>query len=465
MTVDMKVASRRSARLIIVGLDVAAASFIEHLTAAIRIPTVSHSDRAAIDYGEFVRFREFLRATYPLTHQRMQREVIGGHSLLYTWAGSAADTKPILLMAHQDVVPIEPDADWERPPFAGLADDEYLWGRGTLDDKGSLIAILEAAERLLGRGFWPRCTIYLAFGHDEEIGGSEGAAVIAASLAERKVRLEFVLDEGGAVTTGVFPMIDGPLALIGIGEKGAVDIEITAMGEGGHSSMPPPSSAVGVLAEAIRAIETNPMPPRLAEQQHLLGRLAELSTWPRSTVLRHHRLFAGRLKRRFAAGPHTSALIRTTAAVTMVAGGVKSNVLPKEARAVVNFRIMPGDSSTGVVDHVRSLVGDRVAIHIVEGGFTGEPSPLSDPTSDAYELVANTIGAAFAGAPAAPWILMAGTDSRYFHPIADNVFRFAPFTVTAEDMNRIHGAGERIRTTEAAAAVAFYEQLMTAAGS
>ncbi|HEX5631503.1 MAG TPA: M20/M25/M40 family metallo-hydrolase, partial [Acidimicrobiia bacterium] len=263
-----------------------AGRFLEHLAAAIRIPTVSTED--GMDAAVFGDMRRFIESTYPNVHARLSREVVGEHTLFYTWPGTDPDAAPLLLMAHQDVVPVEPgtEEDWEHPPFSGAVAGEHLWGRGAIDDKGSLIGILEAVEGLLDLGFAPGPTIHLLFGHDEEVGGIRGAAVIARRLASAGDRLGLVVDEGGAVVSGLFPGV-GPLALIGIGEKASLDVEITAVGDGGHSSLPPASTAVGKLAAAVRAIEEHPLPARLDVQRPFLEALSGAIGGLRGVLLRN----------------------------------------------------------------------------------------------------------------------------------------------------------------------------------
>lgn len=444
----------------------AGAAFLEHLAAAVRFETVSYEDTSRVDFGAFEQFREFLAATYPLVHQHLEREIVAGHSLLYTWRGSDPEAKPLLLMAHQDVVPVEPgtEDDWEEPPFSGAENEWYMYGRGTLDDKGSLIGILEAVESLSAEGFEPAATVMLAFGHDEEAGG-KGAEAIAALLAERGVHCSLVLDEGGAVAVDFLPGIDVPVALIGIGEKGYVNVRLTAAGSGGHSSAPPKHTAIGRLAGAIAALEEHPMPPRLDAQSGLFEVLGDLMPGPRAMAMKRPELFGAVIERRMAAQPTTNALIRTTGAATIVAGGVKPNVLPQEATAIVNFRIMPGDSVETVVDHVRDVVGPGVEVTVDESGFAADPPALSDPDSRQFELIASLARELCGAAAVAPWILTGATDSRHFIPIADQVLRFAPFTAAADDFQRFHGTGERVRRADADNVVAFYRSLLERAGS
>ena len=445
--------------------DEAAHAFLAHLAEAVRIPTVSAED-GTNDPDGFARFRSFLTATYPRVHQRLGLETIGEHTLLFTWSGSNADVPPFLLMAHQDVVPVEPGTEdaWPHEPFSGEIDSEYLWGRGSLDDKGALIGILEAVEGLLGEAFEPGPTVYLLFGHDEEVGGTRGAAIAAESLGRRGIRLGFVLDEGGAVASGMVPGVDVPLGLIGIGEKLSIDVDITAGGDGGHSSMPPRHTAVGRVAAAVKAVEDHPMPARFEAQKGLFEVLARVMHGPRAVFLRHLDVSRKLVERAFAASPQTNALIRTTAAATMIGGGVKSNVLPQEARATVNLRVIPGDSVTAVLDHIRSVVGDEVRVTLTEFGHHGDPAPLSSMETPGWRCIAETVGEVFPGAVPTPWILFGATDSRYFTPIADGVYRFTPFTATPDDLSRIHGTGERVRLSDAPGAVAFYRRLIVRAG-
>jgi len=453
-----------SARLV-PPIDEAGDRFLELLAQSVRFPTVSTDD--GYDEAVFDEFHTFLAGAFPQVHALLEMERVGGgHSLLFRWPGSDGDILPFLLMAHQDVVPVEPgtEGEWPQPPFSGVRDDEHLWGRGTLDDKGSLIALLQAIEGLLAERFTPGPSIYIFLGHDEESGG-RGAVAAADLLGKRGVRFSFVLDEGGAVAEELLPGVAAPLALVGVGEKASLDVVVSARGEGGHSSAPPAHSAVGRVAAAITRIEDNPMPARLEVQRPFLRALASVMRGPRALLLRHAERLGPIVERRLSASPMTSALIRTTAAATMVSGGVKSNVLPQEAEAVVNFRILPGDTASGVLDHVRSLVGDQVTVTArTFGESPPDPPALSSTESEAFRVVSGAIGDVFPGVTVAPWILLGATDSRYFRPIADDVYRFAPFTVTPEDMGRIHGTAERIRVGDAAGAVAFYRHLIVRAG-
>jgi carboxypeptidase PM20D1 len=438
---------------------------LERLGAAVRIPTVSYEEREKVDTAALDEMHRFLEENYPLLHRHLNREVVAGHSLLFTWEGTDREADPIVLMAHLDVVPVEPgtESEWPHPPFGGKTADGYLWGRGALDDKASLIGIGEAVEALLSEGFAPAATVYLVFGHDEEIGGSEGASTIATLLEERGVRPRFVIDEGGAVVEGLLAGIGSPVALVGIAEKGYVNLELTAVAEGGHSSTPPVQGAIDTLARAIGRLGRRPMPAHLETQRPFFKALAPVLPRPLRLAIRNLDVMKPFIERRLAPDPMTNALIRTTIAVTMVSGGVKPNVIPQQASATANVRIMPGDTSESVIDHVRRVVGPAVTVRRVEGGFTAEPSDLSSTESDSFALVAETVRETFGEIPVVPWILMGATDSRHFLGIAGDVYRFAPFRATPDDMTRIHGTGERLRTADADRVVAFYRRLITAA--
>jgi len=442
-------------------LSDAGTAFLDHLAEAVRIPTVAYEDASRVDFARFAELRAFLELTYPLVHRHLERELVDEHSLLFTWRGSDASAAPIMLLAHQDVVPVEPDTEgeWEYPPFSGHQSEEYLHGRGALDDKASLIGIFEAIEWLLDEGFRPTATVYIGCGHDEEAGGT-GAESIARLFAERRVHLSLVLDEGGAVAVDFLPGISAPVALVGIGEKGYVDVALSARGAGGHSSAPPPSTAVGLVARAVAAIEDHPMPARLDVQHGLFDALAGVASGLRALPLRHAGRFGGLLERRLAATPTTNALIRTTTAVTMVSGGVKPNVLPQQATALVNFRVMPGDTVEDVLEHCRAVVPEGVEVARAQSSFAADPPPMADPESEQFTGVAAAIQSHFEVGAIAPWILTGATDSRHFAPLADEVLRFVPLTVSAEDFGRFHGTDERIRRADADAAVGFYRTLL-----
>lgn len=232
------------------------------LAGALPFRTIAHQDSAAFDAAEFDRFHQYLARTFPRVHATLTREAVGAASLLYRWPGSDSTLAPGILMAHQDVVPVEPgtEGDWTQPAFSGAIADGYVWGRGAMDDKGNLVAQLEAVETMLARGYTPKRTVYLAYGHDEEVGGLRGAVRIVELLRSRGIRPAFVVDEGGALAEGMMPGLSRPMALVGIAEKGYLSLELAVQVEGGHSSMPPRETAVGILSAAVRRLELNQMP-------------------------------------------------------------------------------------------------------------------------------------------------------------------------------------------------------------
>ena len=447
-----------------VPLAIDTAGAAARLAGALQFRTISRDESASPDGQaliEFARFQEYLRTRFPKLHGRLKREVTNGYSLLYTWRGSDTSIAPILLMAHQDVVPVEAESSWTYPPFAGRIADGYVWGRGALDDKGNLMAILEAVERLVAEGATPHTTIYLAFGHDEEVGGRNGAARTAALLASRGVRLQYVVDEGGAITTGLVPGISGPVALVGIAEKGYVSLELTVQAEGGHSSMPPPQTAIGILGDAVAELEEQQMPRRISgATAAMLDYIGPEMSFSRRLALGNRWLLSGVIEREFGATPSGNAMLRTTTAPTIIAAGVKDNVLPSMARAVVNFRILPGDSVAGVVAHAKEAIDDpRVTIRVIPES-ANEPSPVSPDTSMSFRLMENTLRRIAPGVIVTPWLVVGGTDARHFDKLTSNVYRTGALSLTRADLARIHGTNERVAITDYARNIAFYVTLL-----
>ena len=438
-------------------------AFLEHLAHAVQMDTTVHTDRTLNDPAAMHAMHVFIADTYPHLGEQCIRQVINGQSLLYTWEGADPAAAPIVLMAHMDVVPVEPGThdDWTVAPFSGAIVDGHLWGRGSLDDKGPLVAILEAVEHLLVDGFVPARTIHLAFGHDEEIGGAEGGRLIADALDERGVRPWFVLDEGGGVVDDLPMMSALPVALVKTTEKGWLSITLTATGEGGHSSIPPASTAAGTLARALVALESNPMPSKVRALEDLVAAVASRMDPKVRALMTNLRVTGPAVTKLLASKPTTDALIRTTTAITMLSAGVKDNVLPQEATAVVNFRILPGDTVDDVLDHVRNVVGPDIDI-AVHGDYSWGPLRPSSIESEAGKVVAAAVVDTFPEAVVAPWTLTGATDSRYYASTAGDIYGFGPFTLDA-GMSGIHGTDERVRVADAERAVSFYCRLLRTA--
>lgn len=432
-----------------------------HLSLAIRAKTVSYDDRPP-DALSFYEMHRTLETLYPRVHATLERHIVSDYSLLYRWPGRNPELPAAMFCAHLDVVPAGEDSlgQWQYPPFSGEIAEDQVWGRGALDVKGQLIALMEAAEGLLKAGFQPERTIYFAFGEDEETGGRRGAAQIAALLAERGETLEVVLDEGGAIMQGTLPGVELPVALIGIAEKGHLTLRLRVEQPEGHSSAPPPSTAIGILARAITAIEDHPFPARLAFLRETFRTIGAAASPALQLIFANPWLFGGLLKRRLSADPKTNAAIRTTAAVTMTRGGVKENVLPPSAEAIVNLRLMPGDSIEAVVERIRQVVDDQnVRIEAVPEG-SWEASPVTSPDQPAYQSLSRAVREVFPGVVTAPYLVMGATDSRYYTAICENVLRLTPVVMTREDLDTIHSVNERISVAALGRMVQFYQHLM-----
>jgi carboxypeptidase PM20D1 len=434
----------------------------QHLGKAIQFKTISYQDPSHCDENEFLKLHKFLEKTFPTVHSTLTKEPVENYSLLYTWKGRNAKLNPILLMSHLDVVPIAPgtESNWVYPPFSGEVKEGYIWGRGSMDIKSGVMSILEAVEHLVKEGFQPERTVYLAFGHDEEVGGPHGASSIAALLQSRNVVLEYVLDEGGAITKGVVPGVSAPVALVGIAEKGYISVELTVKSEGGHSSMPPRETAVGILSAAIHNLGIHRFPGKIKgvvrELFHYAG--PEMS-FGKKVTFANLWLFGRVVKTQLARSPKTDALIRTTTAPTIIEGGTKENVLPEEVRAVVNFRILPGETTKTVLDHVRKTIDDpRVKVTTLEQAWN--PSVVSDIQSETFKELQKTIRQIFPGTVVTPYLVTGATDSRHYAKLTRNVFKCIPLIATPEDLKRVHGTNERISVENYKQCIQFFVQLI-----
>ncbi len=445
-------------------IAVDARSVAQHLGAAVRFQTVSYGGgvREAEKNAALDAMRAWMARTYPNFHKAAKRELVG-KSLLFTWKGANPGLTPILLMAHMDVVPVVPGTEksWSHGPFAGDVAGGYVWGRGSIDDKGPLVMILEASERLAKSGFTPQRTIMFAFGQDEEVGGAQGNAVIADMLGRRGVRLDFVLDEGGAIVEEPFPGVERPVAFVAVAEKGYLSLELVAHGEGGHSSRPSHDLAVVRLAEAIIKVEDHPFASGLdAIQREKLGVLAPFVPFPQRLLLANLWLCEPLVDRLVEIEPDGAARLHTTIAPTMIAGGVKDNVLPPEVRATINFRLHPRDTIESVIEHVRKAVDDPKVDVIALGETKAEASKVADIHGAAYKFLADQIQSSFGNIPVAPDTTTGATDSRHYLPIADAVFHLDPFRFGPDDLMRVHGTNERLAVRDLAPAVAFYMRLI-----
>ena len=436
----------------------------ERLGGAIRFQTIASREDPDANAAEFRKLHDYLQQRYPRTHATLKRELVGGLSLLYTWPGTDPQAKSILLMAHQDVVPVSPgtESKWEVPPFSGEVKGGYVWGRGSWDDKGNLIAQMEAVEMLVASGFKPRQTIYLAYGHDEEVSGQRGAVEIAKLLQSRGVKLEFVLDEGLLITDGIMPGLAKPAALIGIAEKGFLSVVLKVPATPGHSSMPPPkgSSAIGMMSAALRRLDDEQLPANIrGVAREMFETLAPEMGGFQRVALSNLWLFGPVVQAQLEKGASTNAMLRTTTALTVVKAGNAENVIPGLAEAVVNFRLLPGETIASVTDHVKQKAGsDRFELMALPGA--AEPSPVSPTQSASYQLINRTMRQLFPDVLVAPGLMVAATDSRHFTALSDHVYRFSPVRARPEDLSRFHGTNERIATANLAEVVRFYHQLL-----
>ncbi|WP_394838025.1 M20 family peptidase [Pendulispora rubella] len=440
-----------------------AARVAEHLARALQFKTVSHAEPSEDDAAQFEGLQRYLAETYPKVHAALAREVIGGRALVYTWRGSDPSLRPILLAAHQDVVPVEPGTEgtWTHPPFEGMVADGFVWGRGAIDDKGSVVAILEAVEALLAEHVTPRRSVVIALGCDEEVGGMAGAKAMAASFAAKGMRFEYVLDEGSMVTHGIVPEASSPVALIGLTEKGMATIELAVDTPTGHSSMPPPRTSVGVLARAIDRLEAHPMPPRLTPMtRQLLEAIAPDLSFGKRVVASNLWLFSPLVVSAMTTHEASNAAVRTTTAPTVFHAGVRANVLPATARALVNFRILPGDTVEGVLAHAKQTVADdRVQVKLHDT-FASDPPPVSTHDSPAFRAIEAAVRELFPEAIVAPTLVLGATDARHYTSLAEGVYHFSPFVVGPQDLPRVHGTDERTPVGGLATAVLFYERLL-----
>jgi carboxypeptidase PM20D1 len=444
-----------------VTLDEAGA--VKRFVGAIQIPTESKAD-APPDQTAMQQFRDYLQASFPKVHATMQREVLPDGALLFTWTGTDPSAKPVILMGHMDVVPVPQEAlvKWTHPPYSGDLADGFIWGRGTADDKIHVLSLMEAAETLIDQGFTPARTILFAFGCDEENGGTYGAREIVKLLQSRGVKAEFVLDEGGAVVKGFLPGVDRSLAVVGIAEKGYVDLTLTTKGVGGHSSEPPVHTAIGQLSAALAKLEAHPFPgvmtPVLEEQYTAI---APYMPFGKKLVLANLWLFkpvivAGALK-----DPVQAGSFHTTTAEDMVSGGFKDNALPPSARAVINFRILPGETTVSVTDRVKRVIDDPgVSVVDEKANDPRNPSPVSPIDSEAYKTLTGTIKANFPNAIVSPYMVAAATDATWYTPLSPNVYRFLAFEADTSMLSMIHGVNERIAPEKYVKTVQFTAQLI-----
>lgn len=434
-------------------------SAVTHLQQALQLPTISWGVDKPIDTTAFAGFQRFLENSYPLLHQQLSRQVFGQFTYLYHWKGTDTTLPPVILMGHYDVVPVEPGTEhiWRQPPFSGALVADTIWGRGTVDDKGAVVAILESVEKLLTEKFVPTRSMYLCFGHDEEIGGNRGAKVVANYLKSQNVNAYFVLDEGGMIK------IDGkiatqPLGIIGIQEKGYASYKLSVAIPGGHSSQPDPETAIDILAKALTRLRQKPTPANIPEAtQSFLNALASVSpSFTTRMAVANQWIFGSVLQKNLTNDRQTSAMIRTTLVPTMLDAGVKDNVIPTAATAVVNSRIIPGETPESVQAYIRQTINDeRVVISAYDNNWW-PPSGKTSTESEAFEVVGKALKKVIDNPVIAPYLVIGATDSRYFRPLSARVMNFSATSF----MEGYHGSNERLPVNEYRRMIAFISHLI-----
>ena len=441
-------------------------SIVRHMSEAITIPTVSHGDNDNTPREPFEDFITWLAETYPLVHSQLSTEQIAQYSLLYKWQGSGGGGKPILLTAHYDVVPVPQSSrdQWQHEPFGGEVEDGAVWGRGALDDKSAVIAIMEAVTLLLESGQQPQQDVYIAIGHDEEVGGYEGAAGIVAELKQRGIQFEWSLDEGSFVLDGIIPGLEVPLAGINLAEKGFLTIEIIARSEGGHSSMPPHDMAIYMLTDVLNDLHETPFALHMDSGPSIDMYLAIARYMPfkKRMVFANRWLFDPLLENALTQNPIAGAMLRTTIAPTMLQAGIKANILAPEARATVNLRIHPQDDVDEVVASLRNTIErDGVTIDILN---KAPASPISRAGSAGFVRLASVARKTFGNVIVAPGLTIAGTDSKHYGEVSDDSYRFNPMVIDSDDLATFHGVNERISIDNLVKATSFYATLIMEPG-
>jgi len=446
------------------------ARVVASLSQAVQLRTVSHESKADNDFTEFARFLGFMEARYPRTFGTLHVEKIGEYSRLLRWAGSDSSLAPVMFDAHYDVVPIEPgtEADWEYPAFSGAIEDGYVWGRGTIDDKGGFIATFEAIEELLAEGYAPERTLIFSAVHDEEAGGAEGAVLVAKKLLSEGIQLEYLVGEGGFLVSES-PVVgnDRLMAMVSTGEKGFTTLILRARAEGGHSSRPPRDNAIIRLSRAVTRLHETPFDPELKPPvSDMFEALAPHTPGFRGFLMNNLWLSRGLLAKGLADDPNMSGMVRTTTAVTMFNSGVKENVVPQVAEAAVNFRRLPSMTPTKLVAAVREIIDDpEIEIEISEVVAAGEVLPVSDKNGSGFKMIESAILAEVPDAVVVPALMIATSDTRHYGGLTPNIYRFHTATVSGEDGAGVHGTNERAAIDGLERSVKISRRLIIGAGA
>jgi carboxypeptidase PM20D1 len=429
-----------------------------HLSQALQIKTVSFGDTLPIDTAEFIRFRTFMETTYPLMHQQLEKQSFNLFSYVFKWKGKDTLAKPYVLMAHTDVVPVEAVAEskWTYPSFSGRIEKDTIWGRGAVDDKSSAIAIMEAVEALLHEGYAPERTIYLAFGHDEEIAGKRGANIFSKWFKEQKINPALVVDEGGMIDSQKFKSVGKPVAVIGTGEKGYTNIDLTVEIPGGHSSQPEKETAIDILNKAIVNVRKEQMPALITPPVLELLSRTSIGSFSTRMAMANLWLFKGSVVGKMEENKQTNALVHTTLVPTIVKAGIKDNVIPTIAKATFNSRILPGQTSDDVLNFVKQAVNDERVSVTKQTISLIEPSPITPTDHPAFQQVSAIVKKTAPNVLISPYLMIGASDSRYFRSFSDAVLNFTP----VQDAKGFHGIDERIGISDLSRMITFYKLLM-----
>ena len=431
---------------------------VENLQKLITFKTISNVDPKKEDDEEFEKLVNELPKLYPEVFKTCEFKRFDGRALLFKWKGKA-EGDPSVLMAHYDVVPVDGSA-WEEPPFDGVIKDGYLWGRGAIDTKVTFNATLTAANELIKAGFVPEKDIYMAFSGGEEVAGP-GAGNIVDYFEASGIRPALVIDEGGAVVEGVFPGVKEKCGLIGIAEKGMINVTYTAKSAGGHASAPKPNTPVAVVSKACCRVERHPfkfhITKPVAEMFDTLGRR---STFTYRMIFANLWLFKGILdKLCVKSGGELNALVRTTVAFTKMQGSDAFNVIPTEATMLSNIRLNPEDSIESATEYLNKVIGDD-SVTLSVGDNATEPTIISDIDCDGYKKVASAVASTWKGTVVAPYLMVQGSDSRRYQRITDKIYRFSAVELSKEERSAIHGNNERIKVETIKKSVEFYIRLI-----
>ena len=450
--------------------DINVQRYRENLSKAIQFKTISNRISENVDWAEFEKFHKFLDEAYPLIAEKLEKEVIPPANLLYRWKGTRSDLKPIALLAHQDVVPVSSgtEDDWVHDAFSGYDDGEFIWGRGAVDMKNHLIAVMESVEALLEEGFVPERDVYLLFGDNEEVvaNSDNGARDLMLTLKNRGITLDSVIDEGGAmIPLNVPGVLDNKfLAGVGVAEKGYSDIEVVVNAKGGHSSQPPVHNALGEIADVIKALEKNQFKASLnANMKSLFDAIGRECSYPVRLITCNMPLLHPVILEVAKKIPFAACLVRTTTAVTMAQGSPAANVLPQRAAITVNFRAMPGTTKQDLVNHIqKSCKNKDIEINVLN---SKEASKFSPTDSRAYGIIRDVTKAIQPNAIVAPYLVMGGTDAYNYEPICDNIYRYAPFELTTELLRCAHGTNERLPVNLMENALIFFKNYVRRASA